>query len=947
MEEIKDRDETAKRVISLFLSVGTDGGVRMRGCLPDRRYHETLLRPSHRTVRVAVRASVKRGDWVRQLAGIFAESPDEVEVGETLNLLPHELNAPFGASEGTLVYRCVVKSQSKYICHLSQDSKDIALIDLMPNVDGESPMRPLRVSDKDVLVAEAELLGLTTPCWLIADTTKCRTLSEAIESVAPLRPEETMRYLGVAFATRKLASNDRSAFYGLKPSTAQPSPEKFGAHNGGGGGGEIFIVHGKNEEPSKKKKSVGILLVPAREYGFFENVTDRYFSPYHYSSVVCYEALLARLYGSRYRLQVPGSDGYTPNADVITRAYTTAIKAGFYTGASLIETFSGGQIRMACCLAQKSYTRAGIFPPPRYARSVNRKRSNTQNTKSYEGGAILPASAGIHQTSASLCDFDSHYPSIICEYSLAPEVYGSTDDRQESDGPTAEMSDLIDKKRKERDPIEKKALKLGSVTYYGAHGTVHSPIFSTKIAAAITEHGRRLLGQANERLVANGGDVVFGHTDSVTEIGVDTARVDSICRTFNDEFRKVRLEREKTFDFLWIFNRTTYIGRLSGASTKRPVGFFYDSIERDIGEICRTHSTDPDPPGIMDYMKTRQAVAGGFSRILKAAKEHLVFPGLISSVRPIIMNVLALLLASFCVDICSSEDAEAEAHGAALRERLESFLKLLCVDESTIYPCSVPAWTYEFPLASRDKARRGASENARLSRTIWCDIEKRSKNLSFEAQRMMTEHLKVHCLEDPEKGSYLVDLEAVRFPLNKYKWISQVYRTWCGYTRDLSANGYSIHATRIRQLLAPLECLCSQNPHLHRLGSRKKLSSGLKSRAVGAPPGILGVPENIQEVRSIIAEWVSAGGSCPAKTEAEEQLKLARQHLQKIVGLKDQKSRLFSLSLLCSRLDANEALLMTVNNFELLETARSDVGFQSHVRFYRNLLENWNIISLS
>ena len=199
-------------------------------------------------------------------------------------------------------------------------------------------------------------------------------------------------------------------------------------------------------------------------------------------------------------------------------------------------------IRCEYYLLHSFYERDYILPD----KSWNDKNFMKKKEPKYRGGTVLQPKKGFYDSCICLLDFNSLYPSVICEYNLC----FTTISRQ---NPTAEeaaekpfrgvmpvIMDILITKRNEikkeietqemtqlaksRLLIKQQAIKSLSNSIYGHIGQNGSRFQCTELAALVTERGRYVLQETVETIESTGRfSVIYGDTDSVM---IDTGAYD-------------------------------------------------------------------------------------------------------------------------------------------------------------------------------------------------------------------------------------------------------------------------------------------------------------------------------------------------------------------------------------------------------------------------------------
>ena len=866
-----------------------------------------------RFVRVAARADTLQTTVEEQLARTFQVTRSSLCMPTTSprRMVAHELNAPFGDDPIYVYHFAVQIERPRPVRHFTLANPDICLVDFVPNTESGCPRTDISVTDADLLLAEAEYMGVTKPCYVrIKEDVdgSARTLGDRIEVVGPVPPEELVASrLGVVYAAY---------------SSAETHPSLHGLGSGAPSGGKVrepprFLSHGDAQRPA-------ILFVPARDYARRSEIVSHIEA--HYVAVVCYEKVLTQIYGKYYMQRVAGGIYGAPSLEQLEELQRIVVAIAYYTGSSIADACSGSQIRIAHCLLQKMLAESNFLPPPRWKRASGEKHGrddDEEEESGYRGGFILDVNPRLHQTPVMMFDFNSHYPASIAEFDILPRARSRS--KTASHSPAAALKALIALKRSASDPMERRAIKLALVSYYGSTGSAHSPIYSRRLAAETTRKCREMLDLARAALAERCNDnVVFGHTDSVAVLCDSEVTANEVTAEFNARYENVRLELEHTFSTCWLLNRTTYFGVREGGTR------VFEDICTKIVEGLRGFADADAPESLEEFLQVEDRVQRMFCAVLLQTKKAIVAPGLVSGSEPIRMNMLGTLVATLCLGVWE-KSLSLEYAERMMTEAVETF----DFETDAISTAEIPLWCYTFPIAERAKAARKNSPNAILSGKVWDQIARQRDLKDFEALRAIQDTLHVHAILAPDGELQLVDAGPVS--VGKQHWLARFLRRWDGYVSNLLE---SDPVDVPRRILAIARKYCVAGANTRRsgpAGTRKNASS--KSPAFSSVTlGI--VPQELLDMRQVAyrrvvrdEEWPEFNASYAAAADAV---------LTRIVTqIADPVARNFAVSLLFERLDVVEAVRRCAPSCASAERYAQESGAKPFLTTYDKLLASF------
>lgn len=284
--------------------------------------------------------------------------------------------------------------------------------------------------------------------------------------------------------------------------------------------------------------------------------------------VLSYAQLVERVYSETWNAR---ERGFLPPAEEVQALLRICVATVRYAHCSLEDVLLQSRLFLATRLVTHECNRLGVMPPSAIqnatARLAKRDRPEIEGAEEegeaieYHGGEIFTVTPGVYEGGhLELLDFDTYYLSIMTQYGLFKHFLPN-----EVDAPLVErfatpFLQLIQTKRAMRDATAKAGLKLEINTVYGVVGRKGSPIYNKAMAAETTSLGRQNIQKADATVEEFGGRRLFGHTDSILVHAPSADVCQAICDRVNEGRDIICLKRSERFCFVWIQNRTRFIG---------------------------------------------------------------------------------------------------------------------------------------------------------------------------------------------------------------------------------------------------------------------------------------------------------------------------------------------------------------------------------------------------
>ncbi len=585
------------------------------------------------------------------------------------------------------------------------------------------------------------------------------------------------------------------------------------------------------------------------------------------------------------------------------------------SGASLEDVLSGGRPAVSAALMRKTVGATDTLPlldaPARHT-GKRRTRAESVAQESYEGGLVLEARVGICRTPSVLIDFNSHYPAIIAEYDIAPRMADDVADRRNA------IIDVLLRKRREQDPLKRRALKLVANAYYGSLNYERSPTRCIRMASEITQHGRRELSEL-VRVVeeVEGGTVLCGHTDSVLATGV--ARPEDVVRQVNADRPFVCVEIEDRFALVWTTSRTSYVAVRSGRSA--------DDLLAEATRLVQGLTTlvaapplftPPLPPPPHERFAQGATIVRVMSDALMASNAtHLKRPGLLTTLFPAIINILNVVVA---VCMCATW-LDADVAGAAA-DLVRTCVEALVAGDDTVPLEKLAAWTHAFKRPSSQRVVLGSKTDANYRAHL-------VNTLSG------TRTAYICSVYDPKDGHIIVDLAQRTHRVNRQYWLHRLVQRWHSTLgRSVPDQGDRTMATAILQ------------PLVDRLGtyrppagppraptmSSTTATANEASRRLGAQ--VPALPTSIVNVLPLVANntWPVHG------PDPERYGRDITAYIARIEALQDTDVRTLALDHLLLATDVDEAIRRIGATYEEVQQRQQDPAVSPYRAVYHHIL---------
>ncbi|KAH0788005.1 DNA-directed DNA polymerase [Histomonas meleagridis] len=239
----------------------------------------------------------------------------------------------------------------------------------------------------------------------------------------------------------------------------------------------------------------------------------------------------------------------------------------------------------------------------------------------YEGGLVLEPKKGFYNECVMLLDFNSLYPSIICEYNLCFITLNRTAQNDQERIQIANdakdlkvkgvlpmiMEDLLrerlkvkqkliesnDKLTKQRLSIKQSAIKILSNAMYGYLGYPNSRFPAIYIAEIITCLGRYILQKTVDEITEKQFDVIYGDTDSVMVMSKtkDWKRAKEIAiqigKEISSQYKYLKLGFENILLRLLLTNKKKYAALIFEPHNDNEEISFETAGEKEIRENSR------------------------------------------------------------------------------------------------------------------------------------------------------------------------------------------------------------------------------------------------------------------------------------------------------------------------------------------------------------------------
>lgn len=368
--------------------------------------------------------------------------------------------------------------------------------------------------------------------------------------------------------------------------------------------------------------------------------------------VLSYAQLVERVYNETWHAR---EQGFVPPQEEVQALLRICVATVRYAHCSLEDVLLQSRLFLATRLVTHECNRLGVMPPSAIenaARAAKRERPDEEEEAGeggeeveYHGGEVFAVTPGTYEGGhLELLDFDTYYLSIMTQFGLFNRFLPAEEDAPLAARFAAPFLALIQAKRAMRDATAKAGLKLEINTVYGVVGRKGSPIYNKALAAETTRLGRENIQRADAIVQELGGRRLFGHTDSI----LVQAPLADVCQAICDRVNKGRdivcLKRSERFCFLWIQNRTRFIGIRPQAIaegeedwTAAMDGALVRSKQAAEAMLCPDKG-EPEPSA-----PTPAIIAAG---LVKHYESFAKFPGLMASTMPPAYKV-ALLTFTF------------------------------------------------------------------------------------------------------------------------------------------------------------------------------------------------------------------------------------------------------------------------------------------------------------
>ncbi|MCA1800071.1 MAG: hypothetical protein LC650_02110 [Actinobacteria bacterium] len=549
----------------------------------DGRCFTLRLAPHAITLRVASDNMLKRtsADLIELLtAALHSGSPSNKFVlraasdTSCTSVFPTELSNPFPECETALIMSKIVAETfpwGREFCSASAlKDQGLCFVDFCSNTP-QGDHLPNKIRRSEALVAELEHAGIQTGSqWTLPKSHKSLTSGYTLTDFAAkyripqpavsLDDDEMDRLSNTMALAVRPPEQTPAASLGLRSSVRETSRVDIGALTLEDFGLSRSVLQRTAVVFCFRSDRTGLSLLIERNGGHHMIVT------------------IERAHGIMYGK--PPSRVATCRQEPLCDLYRAAIQMAASDRIPLEVILCGSRLAISRALVADAFFRGQppVLPPPRYPPARHGKRSASSQT--YSGGYVFEATPGLfaeaRQEVVVMADFDSHYPSIMCEENDALPAQLLPDQPSCSVAVPAlqrAIATLIERKRSPRSLPSRVASKLEANALYGSFGSSFSPLYSIRIASAITRHGRDRLVQLQTFVSGRFSPkaICFGHTDSIAYVATREADHVALAECYTREYLlggQARVGIDHVFDRMWCLSRTSYAGLKRGATDR-------------------------------------------------------------------------------------------------------------------------------------------------------------------------------------------------------------------------------------------------------------------------------------------------------------------------------------------------------------------------------------------